>query len=178
MVKSVGVIGTFAVCVGFLIARQDASDVAKKKEATVRAVIAACKVDKLGEQMLDQMGTLLKDAVGSAFWKKFRDESRPELVPTPIADLHSRRRSPAVLAFSRPSASGWSGQPLLVKSRNGAEWGRKRRRRRKESEEEDKKDGVDEGIRGGDGHRVRVDQTAIPLDLFGFDRSGRCDPRD
>jgi hypothetical protein len=150
MVKSVGVVGTFAVCVGFLIARQDASDVAKKKEATVRAVIVACKVDKLGEQVLDQMGTLLKDAVGSAFWKKFRDKVRTQDLVDMIVPIYARHFTQEeleqLLAFYQSPIGKRmvEEQPLIVKESMevGAEWGRKlAEEAMKESEEADKKDG-------------------------------------
>jgi hypothetical protein len=150
MVKSVGVIGTFAVCVGFLIARQDASDAAKKKEVTVRAVITACKADKLGEQMLDQMGALLKDAVGGAFWKKFRGKVRTQELVDMIVPIYARHFTQEeleqLLAFYQSPIGKRmvEEQPLLVKESMevGAEWGRKlAEEAMKESEEEDKKDG-------------------------------------
>jgi hypothetical protein len=133
MVKSVGVIGTFAVCVGFLIARQDASDAAKQKEATVRALIAACKVDKLGEQVLDQMGTLLKDDVGSGFWKKFRDKARPQELVDMVVPIYARHFTQEeleqLLAFYQSPIGKRmvEEQPLLVKEsmEAGAEWGKR-----------------------------------------------------
>jgi hypothetical protein len=150
MVKSVGVIGTFAVCVGFLIARQDAFDAAKKKEATVRAVIVACKADKLGEQMLDQMGTLLKDSVGSAFWKKFRDKVRTQELVDMIVPIYARHFTQEELEqllalYQSPIGKRMvEEQPLLVREsmEAGAEWGRKlAEEAMKECEEEEKKDG-------------------------------------
>jgi hypothetical protein len=150
MVKSVGVIGTFAVCVGFLIARQDASDVAKKKEATVRAVITASGGDKLGEQVVDQMGALLKDMVGNAFWKKFRAKVRTQELVDMVVPIYARHFTQEeleqLLAFYQsPIGKRFvEEQPLLVREsmEMGAEWGRKLAEEAiKESEEEDKKDG-------------------------------------
>ena len=150
MVKSVTVIGTFAVCVGLLIARQDASDVAKKKEVTVRAVIAASGGDKLGEQVVDQMGALLKDSVGSAFWKKFRGKVRTQELVDMVVPIYARHFTQEeleqLLAFYQsPIGKRFvEEQPLLLREsmEAGAAWGRKlAEEAMKEAEEEEKKDG-------------------------------------
>jgi hypothetical protein len=79
------------------------------------------------------MGTLLKDAVGSAFWKKFRDKVRTQEfvdMTVPIYARHfTQEEREQLLAFdpSPISKRRVEEQPLLVKEsmEAGAEWGRK-----------------------------------------------------
>jgi hypothetical protein len=133
MVKSVGVIGTFAVCVGFLIARQDASGAAKQKDATIRALLTATNADAIGEQMLEATGMLLKDSVGSAFWNKFRDKVRTQELDDSIVPIYARHFTQEELEqlLALYNSPVWkkfvANQPQLQKESTeaGAQWGAK-----------------------------------------------------
>jgi hypothetical protein len=96
------------------------------------------------------MGTLPKDSVGSAFWKKFRDKVRTQEFVDMIVPIYARHCTQEeieqLLAFDQSPIGKRmvEEQPLLVKEsmEAGAEWGRKLAEdAMKESEEEDKKDG-------------------------------------
>ncbi len=153
MLKSVGVIGTFAVCVGILIARQDAVDAAKKKEATVRTLLAAMNADKLGAQMLEQMGQALGKAGGGSmdrFWKRIQEKARPQELVEMVVPIYARYFTQEdveqLLAFYQsPIGKKFvEVQPKLVKEsmEAGAEWGKKlAEEAMNEAEGEEKKDG-------------------------------------
>ncbi len=153
MVKSVGVIGTFAVCVGILIARQDAVDAVKKKEATVRTLMAAMNADQIGAQVLEQMGQQFSKIGGGqmdGFWKKFQQKVRPQELVEMVVPIYAKYFEQAdveqLLAFyESPIGKKFVEiQPKLMKEsmEAGAEWGKRlATEAMKEWEEERTKDG-------------------------------------